>query len=439
MELNRRSILSGIGAAGVSLTFAGYVGATEGEAAQFIVTTDDTGVADRVERAGFEVRRELGRGDVLQVVGAGGDREALESVSGVQQVARNARFGLEGPELEEFDAGEADRGKPAFWDIQWDKHVTDCAPAHELATGAGARIAVLDTGIDPTHPDLAANVNEGLSALFSSGDPIDDHPWDEHYHGTHVAGTAAATGDVGVIGTAPDAELVSLKVFWFEEIDGEVVLTTTTADILAAITAAAAIDADAANMSLGTPPLDPQLNAAGIRVAYERVIQYASREGTAVVASAGNSDANLQQGGYFTVPNSTAGALSVSATGPNDERVFYSNYGTNEIDVGAPGGGYETLEKTLEEDPAEVAWPYPLNLVLSTIPGGEYAWLAGTSMAAPQVAGTVALVRELAPDANARQVEQGVKAGCEGVDGQSDSDTGAGRINAKNACERVDD
>ncbi|WP_343195722.1 hypothetical protein [Halovivax sp.] len=159
MELNRRSILSGIGAAGVSLTFAGYVGATEGEAAQFIVTTDDTGVADRVERAGFEVRRELGRGDVLQVVGAGGDREALESVSGVQQVARNARFGLEGPELEEFDAGEADRGKPAFWDIQWDKHVTDCAPAHELATGAGARIAVLDTGIDPTHPDLAANVN----------------------------------------------------------------------------------------------------------------------------------------------------------------------------------------------------------------------------------------------------------------------------------------
>ncbi|WP_343195723.1 S8 family serine peptidase [Halovivax sp.] len=278
-----------------------------------------------------------------------------------------------------------------------------------------------------------------MSALFSSGDPIDDHPWDEHYHGTHVAGTAAATGDVGVIGTAPDAELVSLKVFWFEEIDGEVVLTTTTADILAAITAAAAIDADAANMSLGTPPLDPQLNAAGIRVAYERVIQYASREGTAVVASAGNSDANLQQGGYFTVPNSTAGALSVSATGPNDERVFYSNYGTNEIDVGAPGGGYETLEKTLEEDPAEVAWPYPLNLVLSTIPGGEYAWLAGTSMAAPQVAGTVALVRELAPDANARQVEQAVKAGCEGVDGQSDSDTGAGRINAKNACERVDD
>ncbi|WP_342809945.1 S8 family peptidase [Natronosalvus hydrolyticus] len=359
-------------------------------------------------------------------------------------MAQNAYFGLEGPELEEeLDTDEFE--PPEFWDIQWDKHVTDVEDAQGTATGEGTRVAVLDTGIDPNHSDLAANVNEELSELFSSGNPIDedDNPWDMDGHGTHVAGTAAATGDVGVIGTAPDAELVSLKVFWFEDPEGhededEPFLTTTTADILAAIDAAAAIGADAANMSLGTPPLPPEFNQTGMRVAYERVIQHASRQGTVVVASAGNSEANLQQGGFFTVPNSTAGALSVSATAPNDKLTFYSNYGTNEIDVGAPGGGYETLEKTLETDPTEVEWPFPLNLVLSTVPDNGYAWFAGTSMAAPQVSGLVALVRELEPDSNANQVEQSIKHGAEMSKGQSNPELGAGRINAKNTVERLE-
>lgn len=440
MNVSRRSVLGGIGAAGVSLTFAGYAGATGSSETQFIVVAEGPGVASRIESEGFDIRRELAGGDVLQVVGPESERETIEAISGVAEVARNAMFGLEGPELDE--AVEDEHDKPAFWNIQWDKHVTDCDPAHDLATGDGARIAILDTGIDPTHQDLAANVNEELSALFSSGNPIDDDPWDRYGHGTHVAGTAAATGAVGVLGTAPDAELVSLKVFWLEDPEGhededEPFLTTTTADILAAIDAAAAIGADAANMSLGTPPLPPEYNRYGSRVAYERVIQDATRDGTVVVASAGNSDANLQQGGYFTTPNSTAGALSVSATGPNDERVFYSNYGTNEIDVGAPGGGYETLEKTLSEDPDVVEWPHPLNLVLSSVPGG-YAWYAGTSMAAPQVSGTVALVRSLAPDATAKQVEQAIKHGCERADGQSDPDLGAGRLNARNACEQIE-
>ena len=436
MNVSRRSVLKGIGAASASLAFAGYAGAEE--SAQFVVS-GGSNAASRIEQAGFEVERELGSGDVLHVVGPASDRTALEEVQGVQHVARNARFEFEGAELD-ATLDDAEFEPPGLWDQQWDKHVTDVVEAHDTATGEGARVAVLDTGIDPTHPDLAANVNEELSALFSSGNPIapDENPWDMDGHGTHVAGTVAATGDVGVIGTAPDAELVSLKVFWFEEFDGEVILTTTMADILAAITAAAEIDADAANMSLGTPPLEPSFNAEGTRVAYERVIQYASKEGTVVVASAGNSDANLQQGGFFTTPNSTAGALSVSATGPNDRRSFYSNYGTNEIDVGAPGGGYETEEKTLEEDPTEVEWPFPLNMVLSTVPGGEWAWMAGTSMAAPQVAGTVALVRELAPNANANQVESAIKHGAEGATGKSDADLGAGRINAANTVQRLD-
>ena len=439
--LSRRGALKGIAAGAIGLTFLGTASAN-GEV-QYIVTVSNPNVRDRVEQTGFTIRRELADGEVLQVSDSKDDRDALEAVRGVQEVARNAYFGLEGPELEEeLDTHEFE--PPGFWDIQWDKHVTDVEDTHHTATGRGTRVAILDTGIDPDHPDLEANVNEELSELFSSGNPIeeDDNPWDMHGHGTHVAGTAAATGEVGVIGTAPDAELVSLKVFWFEDPEGhededEPFLTTTTADIFAAIDAAAAIGADAANMSLGTLPLPPEYNRFGIRVAYERVIQHATRQGTVVVASAGNSEANLQQGGFFTVPNSTAGAMSVSATTPNDKLAFYSNFGTNEIDVGAPGGGYETLEKTLETDPAEVKWPFPLNLVLSTVPGG-YGWMAGTSMAAPQVSGLVALVRDLEPNTTANQVERAIKHGADLVRGENDSELGAGRINPAETVDRLD-
>lgn len=175
---------------------------------------------------------------------------------------------------------------------------------------------------------------------------------------------------------------MSLRVFYYDDVDGDgdQELTTTTADILTATDYAAAIDADAANLSIGTPPLPPEANASGIEAAYQRVAQDAVRRGTLVVVSADNSDADLQRGGFFTVANSVAGAMSISATGPNDERTFYSNYGTNEIDVGAPGGGYETLEKTLADD---TEWPFPTNLVLSSVPHEIYAPPTPTSLARP--------------------------------------------------------
>lgn len=440
MKLTRRDVLSSIVAAGVSLSFVGTVSAAGGRT-QYLVTGRGSRLNRRVDETGFEVIRALADGQVLQVAGEAADRADLEALHGVDAVVENVYLKFDAPVLHEVADGEQFE-PPALWPSQWDKHVTETADAQAYATGDGATLAILDTGIDPSHPDLAANVDTDASALFSSGNPIsaDDNPWDLHGHGTHVAGTAAATGDFGVIGTAPSASLVSLKVFWHEDPtdhddEDEPFLATTTADILAAIDAAADIGADAANMSLGTPPLPPEYNQFGIRVAYERVIQHATRQGTVVIASAGNSEANLQQGGFFTVPNSTAGAMSVSATGPNDKLAFYSNFGTNEIDVGAPGGGYETLEKTLEEDPTVVEWPFPLNLVLSTHLGNGYAWMAGTSMASPQVTGLVGLVRELNPKLTAGQVEQVIKAGAEHGVGQSDQHLGAGRINALNTVE----
>lgn len=75
--------------------------------------------------------------------------------------------------------------------------------------------------------------------------------------------------------------------------------------------------------------------------------------------------------------------------------------------------------------------------MFSTLPGPSYGWAAGTSMAAPQVTGAAALVHEVAPDANARQVEQAIKNGADLVNGQNDDDLGAGRLNAADALDAL--
>ncbi|MFC7230818.1 S8 family serine peptidase [Saliphagus sp. GCM10025308] len=284
----------------------------------------------------------------------------------------------------------------------------------------------MDTGVDDTHPDLTVDTERSVSIIEGQ---VGDHTGDVGYHGTHVAGTTAANGSVGMLGTAPDATIVSIRVFGTEG-------GATFGDILAGMEYAAGVGADAANMSIGTSPIPPAANADQYRRVMEPIAQSVTSAGTLLVGSAGNSDANLQQAGLFTLPNSLSGVLSVSATAPNDERAFYSNYGSNEIAVGAPGGGYETEEKTVSEDPDEVEWPYPTNLVYSTVPGG-YGWAAGTSMAAPQVTGLAGLVRELAPGSNTRRVWDAIAQGAEGTDGRSDPEFGAGRTNALKTVERL--
>lgn len=480
----RRTILSGIATAAVSLTFVGTATASESEV-HYLVNGGGNGLARRIERAGFAVTSELAGGRVLRVTGPADATDELERIGGVQSAAADARFEVAVPQsVATVDDAEPSPAQvqPAYLENQWDKQITNAMAAHEHATGAGTKVAVIDTGVDLGHPDLVDNLNVGETTVITSLDALDPFPDDLDGHGTNVAGIAAASGAAGVVGTAPEAELVGIKVFVaVEDDEGNIVLQTTTGDILEAIDYAASIGADAANLSLGTDPLPPQVNADGIRVSYQRIIQAATQSGTVVVASAGNAAANLQQGGFFTVPNSTAGAMSISAAAPDDGLSYYSNYGTNEIDAGAPGGGYDNLPDTLTgyqewaaagspplisldprepgddgtlwldadgiptTDPDAIAsvdthpipeWPVPFNFVFNATVGG-YAWYSGTSMAAPQVAGLVALVRELDPSANANQVEQAISHGAAGPNGRGDRAFGAGRIDALATVQRV--
>ena len=405
----RRRVLQGLAGTGLAM---GAIGVGSARSTETYVVTG--GSSSEIESAGFSVTRELAGGSVLLVSGPADSEEDLDSVIGVNSVTENFEVDLADPVETEPQTTE----DAAFTELQWDKEITDAFEAHEHATGAGTRIVIADTGVDGTHPDLEGNFSEELSVSFVNGGEEAPHIGDSGDHGTHVAGTAAATGDVGVTGTAPDAELVSVRVLGPD--------SSSFADVLAGADYAAEIGADVANFSLGAGPFPPQANSDGTRVAVQQVMQDAARRGTVSTVSAGNDETDLQRGGLFYLPGTVQGVMTVSATGPEDELAFYSNFGTNEIEVGAPGGGRATQEETETED-----------LVFSTEPGASYGWKAGTSMAAPQVAGLVGLIRELDPNANANQVENAIAHGAEGAQGRSSPELGAGRINALNTVERV--
>lgn len=414
------------------MTATGLATADDGRA-EYVVTGNGTRTRDRLTAAGFEAFREVADGQVLGVRGPTGAESDIERVAGVKAVSRDVRVDFDTPVGPE---DEDDEDEPAFADLQWDNRRIDAGEAQEIATGEGTSVAVVDTGIDFDHPDLG-NVDEDLAETFIPDDAEATDGADDSVrgHGTAVAGVVGATGAVGITGVAPDTDLIPVRVF---PDDGGARFI----DIFAGIDYAAEVGADVANFSLGVPGvLPPQANQGGIRAAIQTVFEEAVRRGTVVTASAGNAGGNLQQGGGFSLRNSVSGAFSVSATGPNDELVFYSNFGTNEIDVAAPGGGYETLEKTLS---TETAFPFPTNLVFTTYPlevgePAEYTYIAGTSFSAPQVAGLAALVRELEPDANPKQVERDIQAGAELANGKGDPELGAGRINALSTVEALDE
>ena len=442
MERSRRSFVKSIGALGTTLTFTGFVSASNGGARYLLAASRNA--ATQVEAVGFEVLAELADGNVLLVTGPEDATDDLEAVNGVSIALRDFQVELELPTGENATPEQATvpTDLDAVYDeILWDKQIQQVREAHEHATGDGRTIAIIDTGIDHTHPDLDVDVSRSTSIVEGQ---VDDHTGDVHFHGTHVAGIAAGTGSVGLLGTAPDATLVSIRVF------GDV-LFATLGDILAAMDYARNIDADVANLSLGVVQV-PQANAAQYRRLVEPLVNKVTRDGTLLVGAAGNADLDLQRGGWLALYAGIAGTLGISATSPNDAKAFYSNYGTNMIDVGAPGGGYDTKQKTLLQGPDLVERPWPLNGVFSAVPntglvpppyvdttidGEAYAWLLGTSMAAPQVTGLAALVRELDEGASARRIENAIKHGAEGASGRSDPVLSAGRVNALNTVEQA--
>ena len=294
--------------------------------------------------------------------------------------------------------------------------------------GRGVRIAVLDTGIDPTHPDLAANVNVALAKSFVPG-----QTWDvsrdavqDFDHGTHVAGIiAAADNGFGIIGVAPQAEIIPVQVLRRPTGTGP------PDAVIAGIVYAADVGADIINLSLSYTRLhhggvngmgteDPADDvtytadeAAILASAFARATGYAHARGATVVTGTANSaiDGNADRD-LFLLPRDAPHAIAVAATGPLgwalnpnsdlDVPAFYTNYGQSVVDLSAPGGNIDFgilasgAVCTVASGPVSVTLPcWFFDGVLSTAPvrgGYLYEFRRGTSMATAHVSGVAALI-----------------------------------------------
>jgi subtilisin family serine protease len=281
---------------------------------------------------------------------------------------------------------------------QWGLDLIHADAAHGVTTGAGATVAVIDTGIDAAHPDLAGRILPGYD--FVDGDTT---PQDGNGHGTHVSGIVAADADngIGVDSVAPGASILPVRVL---DDSG----SGSDADVAQGIDWATNHGADVINLSVGgTVPT----SGLGLPDAMSDAIARALARGVVVVAAAGND------GLPFCENNSFGGkVLCVGAVDKRSARSFFSSFGSG-LSLVAPGG---SDTPGTDED------------VLSTWNDNGYQELAGTSQATPHVAGVAALLVSLGVRGQAavqRILATTTDLGPPGPDAQF----GAGLVNAQAA------
>jgi subtilisin family serine protease len=245
--------------------------------------------------------------------------------------------------------------------------------------GAGATVAIVDTGVDLTHPDLQGHIVGGADLADSSACP---GAQDENGHGTHVAGIAAAVTNNGIggAGTAPDASIMPVRIL---DASG----SADDATVIKGIKYAADNGAKVINLSLGGSPIIGELPQANQDMA--DAVAYAFSKGAVVVAAAGNESIPL-----CSYPAAAKEAVCVAATDSRGLPTFYSNFPASpngNVSVRAPGGVGSIFCED-DEDIWSSIWPGSSDDCQGSGSLTGYDTLAGTSMSAPFVSGVAAML-----------------------------------------------
>ncbi|WP_409425695.1 S8 family serine peptidase [Pseudoalteromonas sp. RW-H-Ap-1] len=268
----------------------------------------------------------------------------------------------------------------------------DAPEAWSISTGSrDIVVGVIDTGVDYSHPDLAANawVNSseipgdgidndgngfvddvhGINAITDSGDPMDDEG-----HGTHVSGTIGASGNngVGIVGVNHDVSIAGCK---FLDAAGN----GSTSDAIKCIDYMVGLKNSGVNLRV----LNNSWGGGGYSQALADAITASEQADILFVAAAGNDAVDNDVNPHYPSNYENASVLSVASTDSRDNMSGFSQWGLTSVDMGAPGSA-----------------------ILSTIPGGGYASYSGTSMATPHVAGAAALVLSVNPDLTSLELKE---------------------------------
>jgi subtilisin family serine protease len=291
----------------------------------------------------------------------------------------------------------------------------DAVEAWDLCTGSPeVVVAVVDTGVDYTHPDLAANIWVNTDEIPGNGidddkngyiDDVkgwdfynqDNNPMDDYGHGTHCAGTIGGVGSngIGVTGVMWNVKIMPLK---FMSSSG----SGYTSDAVSAILYANANGADVISNSWG---------GGGYSATLKDAIDASP---AVVVCAAGNSGANADTSPMYPAAYTSVNIISVAATDSKDLKASFSNYGVTSVDVAAPGVS-----------------------IYSTLKGGSYGSMSGTSMATPHVAGLAGLLKAENPALSNLEIKNLILSNCDVLLSLQGKILTSGRINANRALSSV--
>jgi subtilisin family serine protease len=332
---------------------------------------------------------------------------------------------------------------------QWNLDAIDAPEAWAAGcTGAGARVAVIDGGINETHMDLAGQVDVTCSASFVPDEPFNSD-LGTFWHGSHVAGiVAAADNSFGVVGVAPDATLMAIKALHggsgsFGAVIGGILFASDPA----AFGTGCTDRADIINMSLAAIFFKSEFP--GFHSLVTKAVNFAASKGVLVISAAANNGLDLGQlMDVIVIPAQSGSGLAISATGPigwqavgnTDFRrlASYSNWGEDLVDLAGPGGDfvYPGNEDCTFDGTTFPCWVFDMvPAPCGGLDGTFTCWAAGTSMASPAAAGVAALIKGRYPSLSLGALKARLKktADNEGKVGK-DELFGHGFVNAHRAC-----